>query len=256
MAAASARLLPGPLRDTFSGSSAKRGPSGLPSTGSQTGDRCRRRSAPRGPSEAGRQRATSPSARPKSGCGRCSMKHGSGTLPGLVKTDVTFAAAADEWLRYIEHDRGRKPSTDRRLPGAPALAAPPHLRRAADRVDHHADDRGVDRRGRPSARHADEGARPHAWHLQASTQALRAAEEPGRRSREAARRQQRRHRGLLAGGGHGARPRRCIRTGRRDLRHRRLHRPAPGRAARAALARCRFFRARLSASGPAMRTAR
>ncbi len=34
-----------------------------------------------------------------------------GTLPGLVKTDVTFADAAEEWLRYIEHDRGRKPST-------------------------------------------------------------------------------------------------------------------------------------------------
>lgn len=34
-----------------------------------------------------------------------------GTLPGLVKTDVSFAEAAEEWLRYIEHDRGRKPST-------------------------------------------------------------------------------------------------------------------------------------------------
>jgi integrase len=34
-----------------------------------------------------------------------------GTLPGLVKTDVTFAEAADEWLRYVEHDRDRKPST-------------------------------------------------------------------------------------------------------------------------------------------------
>lgn len=34
-----------------------------------------------------------------------------GTLPGLVKTDVSFVEAADEWLRYIEHDRGRKPST-------------------------------------------------------------------------------------------------------------------------------------------------
>ena len=34
-----------------------------------------------------------------------------GMLPGLVKTDVTFAEAADEWLRYVEHDRGRKPST-------------------------------------------------------------------------------------------------------------------------------------------------
>jgi integrase len=34
-----------------------------------------------------------------------------GTLPGLVKTDITFAEAADEWLRYVEHDRDRKPST-------------------------------------------------------------------------------------------------------------------------------------------------
>ena len=24
---------------------------------------------------------------------------------------MTFAEAAEEWLRYIEHDRGRKPST-------------------------------------------------------------------------------------------------------------------------------------------------
>lgn len=34
-----------------------------------------------------------------------------GTLPGLVKTGVTFAEAADEWLRYVDHDRDRKPST-------------------------------------------------------------------------------------------------------------------------------------------------
>ena len=34
-----------------------------------------------------------------------------GTLPGMVRTDATFADAAAEWLRYIEHDRGRKPST-------------------------------------------------------------------------------------------------------------------------------------------------
>jgi integrase len=34
-----------------------------------------------------------------------------GTLPGLVKTGVTFSEAADEWLRYVEHDRNRKPST-------------------------------------------------------------------------------------------------------------------------------------------------
>jgi integrase len=34
-----------------------------------------------------------------------------GTLPGMVQTGATFEAAAAEWLRYIEHDRERKPST-------------------------------------------------------------------------------------------------------------------------------------------------
>jgi integrase len=34
-----------------------------------------------------------------------------GTLPGLVRTGVTFADAAAEWLRFIEEDRARKPST-------------------------------------------------------------------------------------------------------------------------------------------------
>lgn len=34
-----------------------------------------------------------------------------GTLPGLVRTGVTFDDAAAEWLRFIEEDRERKPST-------------------------------------------------------------------------------------------------------------------------------------------------
>jgi hypothetical protein len=34
-----------------------------------------------------------------------------GTLPGMVRTGVTFADAAAEYMRYIEQDRGRKPST-------------------------------------------------------------------------------------------------------------------------------------------------
>lgn len=34
-----------------------------------------------------------------------------GTLPGMVQTGATFEDAAAEWLRYIEHDRDRKPST-------------------------------------------------------------------------------------------------------------------------------------------------
>jgi integrase len=34
-----------------------------------------------------------------------------GTLPGMVRTGATFADAAAEFLRYVEDDRGRKPST-------------------------------------------------------------------------------------------------------------------------------------------------
>ena len=34
-----------------------------------------------------------------------------GTLPGLVRTGATFADACAEYLRYVEHDRRRKPST-------------------------------------------------------------------------------------------------------------------------------------------------
>jgi len=34
-----------------------------------------------------------------------------GTLPGMLRTGVTFADAAAEWLRFIEEDRERKPST-------------------------------------------------------------------------------------------------------------------------------------------------
>ena len=34
-----------------------------------------------------------------------------GTLPGMVRTGVTFADACAEYLRYVEHDLDRKPST-------------------------------------------------------------------------------------------------------------------------------------------------
>jgi integrase len=36
-----------------------------------------------------------------------------GTLPGMARTGASFADAAAEYLRYIEHERGRKPSTVR-----------------------------------------------------------------------------------------------------------------------------------------------
>ena len=34
-----------------------------------------------------------------------------GTLPGMVRRRATFADAAHEWLRYVELERARKPST-------------------------------------------------------------------------------------------------------------------------------------------------
>jgi integrase len=34
-----------------------------------------------------------------------------GTLPGQVRAGATFSDAVAEWLRYVEHDRSRKPST-------------------------------------------------------------------------------------------------------------------------------------------------
>ena len=36
-----------------------------------------------------------------------------GTLPGMVQTGVTFAEACEEYLRWLEQDRDRKPSTVR-----------------------------------------------------------------------------------------------------------------------------------------------
>jgi len=36
---------------------------------------------------------------------------GRGTLPGMLRTGVTFAAAAEEYLHHLEHDRERKHST-------------------------------------------------------------------------------------------------------------------------------------------------
>src|SRR3954447_10016591 len=34
-----------------------------------------------------------------------------GTLQGMVRTGATFADAAEEWLRYVEHERACKAST-------------------------------------------------------------------------------------------------------------------------------------------------
>jgi integrase len=84
---------------------------GTPSTGCRTGARCRRRSAPRGPTGGGRRRATSRRRTAEAWLRDVLDQARRGTLPGLVRTGATFADAAAEYLRYAEHDRGRKPST-------------------------------------------------------------------------------------------------------------------------------------------------
>src|SRR5829696_374017 len=38
---------------------------------------------------------------------------GDDTGVNIRPTGVTFGRAADEWLHYVEHDRGRRPSTVR-----------------------------------------------------------------------------------------------------------------------------------------------
>ena len=51
-----------------------------------------------------------------------------GTLPGMVRTGATFADAAAEFLRYVEHDRALKP---RRSSATARSSAPTCCRRSA-----------------------------------------------------------------------------------------------------------------------------
>ena len=50
-----------------------------------------------------------------------------GTLTGAVTTGATFADAAAEWLRYVEQDRKRKPSTVADYKGVIAHALEPEF---------------------------------------------------------------------------------------------------------------------------------
>lgn len=79
------------------------------STGFPMGASERRRSARRGSSAVARPPATSRSAQPKTGCVTVSTRRGA--LPELADTQATFADASAEFLRFVEQDRGVKPST-------------------------------------------------------------------------------------------------------------------------------------------------
>ncbi len=113
-----------------------------------------------------------------------------GMLPGMVRSGVTFADAAAEWLRFIEEDWERKPSTLKDYRSV--LNAYP-LRAFADRE-------------LETITPEPPGADP----LGCSEQPVGAqggASDPG----------QRRHPGVLPGGGLGARPGGGLRAGRRAV---------------------------------------
>src|SRR4051794_3746431 len=119
------------------------------------------RSGRRGLSADVRRRGGSLGAGRRSGCARGWTRR-RGTLPGMVRTGATFADAAAEYLRYIEHDRGRKPSTVRGYRSAieahllPVFGSTPV--ELVTTVDIERWIATVDR----SARGADLGKRPHA----------------------------------------------------------------------------------------------
>ena len=64
-------------------------------------------------SAAARRPATSRSAPRRRGCATCSTRRARGTLPGHGPHRRDVRRRRDEWLRYVEHDRARKPSTMR-----------------------------------------------------------------------------------------------------------------------------------------------
>ena len=72
-----------------------------------------------------------------------------GTLPGLVQTGATFADAAAEFLRYVEHDRGCKPSTLIDYRSIIAAHLLPAVRRHARRGRHAGEDRATGARRSP-----------------------------------------------------------------------------------------------------------
>ena len=132
-----------------------------------------------------------------------SSRRPTGTLPGMVRTGATVADACAEYLRYIEQDRQRKPSTLRDYDSIFRNHVLPHLGDDPARGPHArarralggARDRPGPPPGEPDAREDDHRLpRRHG----ASPQAPPPAGEPGRRRREAAHRHAHRDQRLLA----------------------------------------------------------
>ena len=158
----------------------------------------------------------------------------------MVRTGVTFADACAEYLRYVEFDLDRKPSTvvDYRsiirahLAAGIRLAAP----RGSDAIASSLEATlGVCNGSKSKILTVVNGVLKRARRVhKLRYNPMADVEKPRFRATTTIE--------VSPGGGLGARPRGRVRAGRRDLPHRRLHRPAPRRADRAALARRRLHR--------------
>ena len=176
-----------------------------------------------------------------------------GTLPGMVRTGATFADAAAEFLRYAEHDRALKPSTLRGYRSiVDAHLLPAFGERRLEDITTAEVERWRSTLAR-SDRTTSDGAHAGQQHEEPDLVLLhgvfaRACKvyglpvNPVGGGRAPPGAAGGRHRGVQPGGGVGARARRGLRAGRRDLPHGGVHRAAPRRAARAALARRRLRR--------------
>ena len=163
-----------------------------------------------------------------------------GTLAGQVRTGMTFADAAAEWLRYVEVDRQRKPSTVAgyevivRSRLLPAFGETPVESISTSMIEGWLASLGGAASSRTKAL-----VLPHGI-LEAGEEGVGASERPGGGSRETAGATARGDSGVLARGGVGAGPRGRVRAGRGDLSHGGVHGVAAGGALGLVLAGCRL----------------
>ena len=159
-----------------------------------------------------------------------------GTLPGMVRTGVTFADAAAEWLRFIEEDRERKPSTLGDYRSAlnahllPAFGTQPIEAIAAEEIEHWRRSlTGLSNRSKNKLLIQLHGIFRRAqmvWGLPVNPLARVEASDAA----------EWRHPGLLSRGGVGTGSIRGLRAGRCAVSDGGLHRAEDGRAAGLALA--------------------
>jgi hypothetical protein len=106
-----------------------------------------------------------------------------GQLPGAITTGASFADAAAEWLRYVEHDRKRRPSTIEDYRNVvrnnllPEFGEAPLEQVTTDWID--AFRAGLVAEGRLSP-HDQQAARAAAWDLRSCPASLRARRQSRR----------------------------------------------------------------------------